>query len=161
MISFVDLTSSGQLPARRSLLPNPSQISTACGRFPSTDSIASPAPPSILRPPPVSSFYPQLAFLRALHPSLVSLTPDLIAAGIDCSDSLTLLSSLESEMLNKSLKVRQARAQTTNQSLSILHLKLFKMSIEEVNGGDSQAWKKQRSRGEDNGGRELSTSREC
>jgi len=87
-----------------------------------------------------SAFYPQLnSFLKALHPSLASLTPHLIAAGIDTSDSLTLLCSLDRTTLDKSLKVIQARAQASNQPLSIIHLKLFKKRVEEARGGKYQA----------------------
>jgi len=89
---------------------------------------------------PLTDFHPQLnSFLKALHPSLVSLTSHLIAAGINCSDSLTLLCSLDRTTLDKSLKAIQTGAQARNQSISIIHLKLLKKLIGEaqVQGYDS------------------------
>jgi hypothetical protein len=89
---------------------------------------------------PSTDFYPQLnSFLKALHPSLASLTPHLIAAGIDCSDSLILLCSLESEILEKSLKAIQTKARARNEPLSIVHLKLLKKLIGEAQAGNYSA----------------------
>ncbi|GAA5983139.1 hypothetical protein JCM5350_007891 [Sporobolomyces pararoseus] len=87
-------------------------------------------------PSPSSPFYPRLeSFLKGLHPSLAPLSFHLDSAGIDSLYTLTLLCSLEPATLDKFLAAVQQRAQSLNQQISILHLKLFGKLIKGAQDG--------------------------
>ncbi|GAA5947457.1 hypothetical protein JCM3765_001685 [Sporobolomyces pararoseus] len=87
-------------------------------------------------PPPSSQFRPQLeAFLRGLHVSLAPLATHLISAGVETLETLTLLCFLDSSTLNKFLEAVQQKAQSSNHSISIIHLKMLAKLVKEAKDG--------------------------
>ena len=128
--------------------PAQSSNSPQTHRPPQFTSPARPSPASFFRylsspfstvstsPCPSSPFYPRLeSFLKGLHPSLAPLSFHLDSAGIDSLDTVTLLCSLEPATLDKFLAAVQQRAQSLNQQISIVHLKLFGKLIKGTQDG--------------------------
>ncbi|GAA5947380.1 hypothetical protein JCM3765_001650 [Sporobolomyces pararoseus] len=74
------------------------------------------------------------SFLKGLHPSLSPLTPSLLLAGIDTLDTLTLFCVLESTSLVKFFHSVQEKARESNQSISVVNLKLLEKLIREARG---------------------------
>ncbi|GAA5983135.1 hypothetical protein JCM5350_007889 [Sporobolomyces pararoseus] len=130
---------------------SPRTSSTAHSRLPQPTALSAPLPSSLYRvqrplgdpangstsslplSPSSSPFYPQLeAFLRGLHPPLSSLTSPLFLAGIDSIDTLAAFCAFEPSTVERFLKSIQDKARTMNQPVSILHLRLFVLKLEEA-----------------------------
>ncbi|GAA5947571.1 hypothetical protein JCM3765_001732 [Sporobolomyces pararoseus] len=112
-------------PSASSMLSNPPVQPSQC-YTPNTTSSSSSAAVD-------SPFRPQLeSFLKGLHPSLSALTLPLLTAGINSIDTLTLLCLLDSSTLAKFMNSIQEKARISNQTISVIQIKLFEKSVREA-----------------------------
>jgi hypothetical protein len=78
------------------------------------------------------TFYSQLdAFLKALHPSLASLTSPLYDSGINSVDTLGSFCNLETTIFDSYIRSLQARALSVGQEVSLDHWNLLQTKLEE------------------------------